>query len=570
MLAKFPDLEPLLAALEQPHKDLHATAQPIQELKNAGGDEEARAYYKDKTLPALAEIQAGFLALSKRVQEDVANLESTFAAQTSFSYTLTLALGIAACLVVLALGVVLFSCILRPIELITRFSKDCREGRDCSLSLTRKDELGILASNLTDLMAHLQKQLAFSEGILHGMSVPCSVFSPEDKTVFTNQHMLDLIERSGSPEDYAGQTSGEYIWGDKTQETISTKALRENKLLTAEREFTTHKGNTKHALISSAPFHDKGGNILGTLSIWIDLTDAVEKQRLIEENSRHIAEAAVSARDVAGHVSAASESLSAQVEQSSRGAAMQHNRMTETATAMTEMNATVMEVARSAAEASAAASETRAKAQEGAGVVEKVVESIVAVDNHAAALKEGMASLGKQADGIGQIINVINDIADQTNLLALNAAIEAARAGEAGRGFAVVADEVRKLAEKTMQATREVNEVITGIQNGTYENIQSVERAGDAIDAATNLARQAGESLTAIVSLVEDTAGQVQSIATAAEEQSAASNEINIALEEVNRISDETSAAMSAASEAVEDLAGQAATLNELIERLQS
>ena len=97
MLAKFPDLEPLLAALEQPHKDLHATAQPIQELKNAGGDEEARAYYKDKTLPALAEIQAGFLALSERVQEDVANLESAFAAQTSFSYTLTLVLGIAAC-----------------------------------------------------------------------------------------------------------------------------------------------------------------------------------------------------------------------------------------------------------------------------------------------------------------------------------------------------------------------------------------------------------------------------------------------------------------------------------------
>ncbi len=570
VLEEFPELKGDIEALEQPHKDLHATAEPIEKFKSEGWPEEARKAFKDQTLPALKNVQDHFLALLEHVQKSVDQLEEDFNAQTSSSYTTTLAFGIAVCLAMLALGAVLFASILKPVEQITHFSKECRAGRDCNLSLNRTDEFGVLADNLTDLMEHLQKELAFSQGILHGMSIPCSVFSSEDKTVFTNEHMIALIERDGKPEDFVGMTSGEYIWGDKSRETISTKALRENRTITAEREFTTQKGNSRHAFISSSPFHDVHGNILGTLSIWMNLTEAVEKQRIIEDSSKHITEAAVSAQDIAGKLTASSSALSVQVEQSSKGASMQHIRMTETATAMTQMNASVIEVARSASEAASMAGEARGKAQEGAGVVEKVVESITMADNHAVTLKEGMASLGKQADGIGQIINVINDIADQTNLLALNAAIEAARAGEAGRGFAVVADEVRKLAEKTMQATREVGDEITGIQKGTYDNIQSVDRATNAIDSATELAREAGDKLAAIVSLVDSTAVQVHSIAVASEEQSAASNEINLALEEVSRISDENSLAMNAASEAVEDLAKQADTLLETIERLQS
>ncbi|MDL2210550.1 methyl-accepting chemotaxis protein [Desulfovibrio sp. OttesenSCG-928-O18] len=567
--AMFPFIKAELAAIEEPHKALHATAQEIENAVKTRKTDEGRTVYRSRTIPALQGVQKALTATRNQFQTVMQEQRAAFDAEIRSAYVTTIILGAVSCLAVLALAVLLFTNILKPIERITQFSQDCREGTDCELSLNRSDELGVLAGNLSSMVEHLGEQLAFSQGILHGMAVPCSVFSPEDKTVYTNRQMLDLLERDGEPEHYYGQLSGEYIWGDKNSETLSTKALRENKTLSAEREITTHKGHKRHVQISSAPFHNKNGVILGTLSIWIDITDVMEKQRAIEESSQRIAEVAASAQEVAHSVSSASTEISVQVEQASRGSAVQRDRVGETATAMAEMNATVVEVARNAAATSKTTEEAKEKAQEGATVVSELMLGVTEVTTLAGAVKDGMASLGRQADGIGTIINVINDIADQTNLLALNAAIEAARAGEAGRGFAVVADEVRKLAEKTMEATSEVGSVIRGIQKETMESMVSVDNAAEAVMRVSGLAGQAGESLTAIVSLVEGAAGQVQSIATAAEEQSATSNEINAAVGDVARISDETSSAMHEAAKAVEDLAAQANTLQGLIERLQ-
>ncbi|GAB6037033.1 methyl-accepting chemotaxis protein [Fundidesulfovibrio butyratiphilus] len=269
-------------------------------------------------------------------------------------------------------------------------------------------------------------------------------------------------------------------------------------------------------------------------------------------------------------VTSASEELSSQVEQSSRGAEQQSQRVGETATAMEEMNATVLEVAKNAAMASESSDNARQKAVDGAGIVGQVVQGIAEVRKQAQALKQDMSALGKQAEGIGQVMNVISDIADQTNLLALNAAIEAARAGEAGRGFAVVADEVRKLAEKTMTATKEVGDSIRGIQEGTRKNMDNVDRTAKTIEEATLLATQSGEALTEIVNLVDHTSDQVRSIATASEEQSAASEEINRSIEHVATISSETAQAMSQASQAVTDLARQSQVLQNLLAGMKS
>ncbi|MBI4806227.1 MAG: methyl-accepting chemotaxis protein [Desulfovibrio sp.] len=299
----------------------------------------------------------------------------------------------------------------------------------------------------------------------------------------------------------------------------------------------------------------------------LEAQDAKEKaERAKAEGMLHAAHQLESVVEI---VTSASEELSAQIDESSRGSEAQAHRVDETATAMEEMNATVLEVAKSASHAAQTADQAKAKAEEGSKIVDLVVKGIGDVQRQAQGMKTDMDSLGKQAEGIGQIMNVITDIADQTNLLALNAAIEAARAGEAGRGFAVVADEVRKLAEKTMTATKEVGDAIRGIQEGTRKNSENVDRSGRTIEEATSLANRSGDALKEIVSLVETTSDQVRSIATASEQQSSASEEINHSIEDVSRISSETSDAMRQSAQAVGELASQAQVLKNLIDQMK-
>ena len=296
----------------------------------------------------------------------------------------------------------------------------------------------------------------------------------------------------------------------------------------------------------------------------------VARQKAESAKAEGMLQAAHQLEGVVEIVSSASEQLSAQVEQSSRGSEEQSGRVRETATAMEEMNATVLEVARNAQQAADVSHQARQQALEGSKIVTDAVKSIEAVHAQSIAIKEDMDVLGKQAEGIGQIMGVIADIADQTNLLALNAAIEAARAGDAGRGFAVVADEVRKLAEKTMIATQEVGQAITGIQEGTRKNIHNVEQAGVSIEEAAKLSVQSGESLKQILEFVHMVNDQVQSIATASEQQSAASEEINHSVEQVATISVETAQAMEQASSAVAELAQQSQALQRLIVEMKN
>ncbi len=273
--------------------------------------------------------------------------------------------------------------------------------------------------------------------------------------------------------------------------------------------------------------------------------------------------------EVVSVISAASTELSAQIEQSDRSAVESAQRLAEAATAMNEMNATVQEVARNASSASAVSAETRANAESGANIVENALQSIGQVHKVSLALKGDMTTLNQHAQAITQIMNVISDIADQTNLLALNAAIEAARAGEAGRGFAVVADEVRKLAEKTMASTNDVGNAISAIQGSAGQSVAAMDKALAEVEKAAELAKQSGEALQGIVTKVEESADQVSAIATASEQQSATSDEINQSIVSVNEMSSQTAQAMGEASRAVSELARQAERMSELISEMK-
>ena len=299
------------------------------------------------------------------------------------------------------------------------------------------------------------------------------------------------------------------------------------------------------------------------------MTQAEAASKEAQSKTEAILVAADKLEQVGSVVSSASTQLSAQIEQSDRGAAESAQRLSEAATAMNEMNATVQEVARNAGSASTASAETREKAEAGAEVVAKAVRSIDQVHQMSLELKDDMTQLNEHAQDITRIMNVISDIADQTNLLALNAAIEAARAGEAGRGFAVVADEVRKLAEKTMASTQDVGNAIKSIQESTAKSMTGVDNAVERIGEATELASRSGQALQEIVATVEATGDQVNAIATASEEQSAASEEINQSIVQVNDMSRQTAEAMAEAAKAVSDLAAQAQSLTNLIRELK-
>ncbi len=322
-------------------------------------------------------------------------------------------------------------------------------------------------------------------------------------------------------------------------------------------------GGTLDISYTAIPMLDNAGKLTSVLQLIIDLTQIKSVQRTIMD-------VASQTLGIADRVASSSMELSTRIEKISRGADVQRDRVESTATAMEEMNATVMEVARNAGEASAQAEATRKQASEGAELVNEVIGAIQRVHSVAEELQGTMKELVKQAESIGGVMNVISDIADQTNLLALNAAIEAARAGEAGRGFAVVADEVRKLAEKTMSATTEVGASIQGIRMATDANIQQVAEAGKSVSVATELAGISGTALQKIVGFAGANSALIASIATAAEEQSATSEEINLAVEEINHIAAATASGMSQSAAAVQNLSSMAQELKVQLGRLKA
>jgi len=461
--------------------------------------------------------------------------------------------------------------ILRPLFALNAFTAKIAAG-DYTATLTGnfRAELATFAANLGNMVEELKKRLGFSQGVLDGIPSPCGIVGPDFKILWVNDHICRLLEKTGSRESFLGQPSGQFYRNDAGWETISDKAIKERRNLQQTIDYRTPSGKNLHIDVNTTPFFDLDGTLLGSISFWADLTEIHEQKEQIAAQNTAIARAAVEASQVADRMAAASEELSAQIEQSSRGAEEQNNRVHDTATAVEEMNATILEVAKNASATAQSADDAREKATQGAALVKKVAAAVETVHQEASQLTENMQALGEQARGIGTIMDVISDIADQTNLLALNAAIEAARAGEAGRGFAVVADEVRKLAEKTMNATKEVGASIAGIQHGTTDAIARVERAVAHVGEATTLAENSGEAISEIVAMVEAAGDQVRSIATAAEQQSATSEEINRAVAAISDIASETAEAMTQSNQAVTDLAAQAQELNRLIAELNA
>ncbi|MCO7567765.1 methyl-accepting chemotaxis protein [Pseudomonas sp. S 311-6] len=268
-------------------------------------------------------------------------------------------------------------------------------------------------------------------------------------------------------------------------------------------------------------------------------------------------------------IASAAEELSAVTEQTSAGVNNQKVETDQVATAMNQMAATVHEVARNAEQASEAAVMADQQAREGDRVVAEAIAQIERLAGEVVNSSEAMNQLKAESDKIGSVLDVIKAVAQQTNLLALNAAIEAARAGEAGRGFAVVADEVRSLAQRTQQSTEEIEELIAGLQNGTQHVASVMDNSRALTDSSVDLTRRAGGSLETITRTVSSIQAMNQQIATAAEQQSAVAEEINRSVMNVRDISDQTSAASEETASSSVELARLGTHLQGLVGRFR-
>ena len=312
---------------------------------------------------------------------------------------------------------------------------------------------------------------------------------------------------------------------------------------------------------------DERGTVLYNL---IDSSMAEDAKRRAENARREgVAHTAERLDGIVLRLGDAGRQLSEQAGVINSSVENQLQRTRDTASAMNQMNEAVADVARNASDAAHVAEQAKEETQAGKRSVDDVMSGISEVEHCSDEISASMAGLVRQVDDIGQVMNVINDIADQTNLLALNAAIEAARAGEAGRGFAVVADEVRKLAEKTMQATKSVGQAIQDIQRGAAESDRLIGKSVEYVRASTELAGKAGEALQRIEQMVLTTADQVRAIAAASEEQSATAEEVNRHTGDVSRIAEEVAHAMEVATASMGNLSSQVDALQRVMAELR-
>ena len=402
-------------------------------------------------------------------------------------------------------------------------------------------------------------------------------------------------------------TGGDASAGDAAVKGLDRATSEQMSALVAE---LREQGTAQSAMISASAERTvwlgllvmlASGLLIGLLSLWLvsrnliepirNLIDYVTRlsrgqlaERVVSERRDelgNLAAAANTLRDFladtftrlqrsAGDLDSASGELNAIATTMAGGTSEQFNRTDQVATAMNEMSATAQEVARHAADAARAADDADQSAQQGEKVMQTTIHSITQMRGEIANTATVIRRLETDSGRIGKVLEVIRGIAEQTNLLALNAAIEAARAGEAGRGFAVVADEVRNLAQRTAESIIEINQIIQNVQTGAVDAAQAIESGQARSDESVEQVTQAGAMLERITLAVEAIRDMNRQIATAAEEQTSVAEDISRNLTEITAIASTNLDNVQRTESASQNLHGLSGQLNEVTARLSA
>ena len=473
-----------------------------------------------------------------------------------------------AVVLVIVLMVFIRRSVVTKVRCISEVSDRIRQGDyNAEFDICTSDELGNLSDNLRQMVATIRNNLEYNKSVLNGIILPFFVTDNQLRINYVNGPLRNIL---GKNEDEILGNSVEHAFQGSEAGSVSAEVLRTGTSKAGRIEYTRSDGVVFPLRYEISPLKNADGDVVGAIGIMVDQTQEERDKARIVAQQDNLLQVANKVTDVAGLLSTSADDLNRRMGDLTKSMDSTSDRTSQVATAMEEMNVSVIEVAKNASSVAESSGEANKVAQSGGEEMRATVEETRDLAQRAEQLAGSLNDLSEKAENIGRIINVINDIADQTNLLALNAAIEAARAGEAGRGFAVVADEVRKLAEKTMEATQEVEGAIASIQDSTRTAVQEMDDTRTRIESTADKAEESGKILQDIVQQSQQIADMVQSIATAAEEQSATSEEINASVSGINELSKTVSEGIQEASDSIRQVSEMANELSKMVEEFKS
>jgi methyl-accepting chemotaxis protein len=569
-------------------------------LSRSGQQDDAKRLMTGQSLTVYREYNTALTTLVELNKKGAADASEKAERTFQFSRTALVGMQLFSLVLSLGLGLWLSRMITNPIQALQRVSEKIAEGEyEIHVDAESNDEVGLLAKSFKAMTYKVKDELARGKSLRNGMPNPLMIVNKDMLVMHANHAACDLLGYTKQQVERTLRVNA--IFGS---DAVMRATFDGKKYLNQQYMLHHQSGAEVPLLISTGTLLNGNGEIIEAFIMFFDLREEEKKQKAyLREQIAPIADTikAVSAGDLTHTASidaksdlfelaaqvntmvtsvrtllekvneavsataSASSEISSSSEEMAAGAQQQTEQASEVAEAVEEMARTINDTTRNASLAAEISRTSGTNAREGGTVVMQTIEGMNRI---ADVVKESAATvqaLGASSDQIGEIVQVIDDIADQTNLLALNAAIEAARAGEQGRGFAVVADEVRKLAERTTKATKEIAHMIKEIQRNTSGAVVSMQTGTQEVEQGRMLAMRSGDSLKEIIAGAEKVVEVISQVAAASQEQSSASRQITKNIEAISNVTHEAAAGTQQIARAAEDLNRLTAGLQDLL-----